>query len=68
MPKKIISAFAKNLYPAYVLCETTPECAFEVEEETLARWRATFTNFARVQEEIREAQKRSGDMRGNSDD
>ena len=63
MPKKIISAFAEEWYPVYVLADTTPECAFEVEAKTLARWRAAFTAFERAQEEIKAAQKTMRDMR-----
>ena len=63
MPKKIISAFAENWYPVYVLHDTTPECAFEVDDKTLRRWRTAFTSFKRAQEEIKAAQKAMGDMR-----
>jgi len=63
MSKKIISAFAENRYPVYVLTDTTPECAFEVDDKTLKRWRAAFTSFERAQKEIKAAQKTMCDMR-----
>ena len=63
MSKKVVSAFAEERYPVYVLYDTTPECAFEVDSKTLARWRRAFTNFAKAQDEIKAAQKKMRDMR-----
>jgi hypothetical protein len=63
MPKNIVSAFAYEWYPVYELRYTTPEVAFEVDARVLKRWEKTFADFKNMQEEIREAQKKSIDLR-----
>jgi len=68
MSKKTISAFAHQWYPVYELCETEPTCAFRVDARVLNRWRRTFDEFAKVQEEIRRAQKKSYDTTRGGDE
>ena len=63
MPKKIISAFAHSWYPIYEIQEADPTCCFEVDVRVLKRWEKANADFDKVQEEIKAAQKKSGDMR-----